>query len=204
MWDGGNFCKTSEKHNRSRSHFGFVRFGIEEAAGLAVLKIEGLKLQGRFLHMKKAAFGRDALGSYSGMAAHPPVVCEARMVGGQTGTWRGSTGDLEVHSGNTGGGHFMSYKATLQRGKREDTERVCIDPPSNIVILGHQDETMDGGHGDEAKAQGVAPVLRSRSHFGFVRFGIEEAVGLAVLKIEGLKLQGRFLYVKKAAFARDA
>ncbi|GAB2301682.1 Serine arginine-rich splicing factor 2 [Dionaea muscipula] len=129
------------KCSRSRSRFGFVRFGSEEAAGMTVLKVDGLKLQDSFLHVKKAVFGRDALGSRSGMAAHPPVVCQARMVGGQTGSWRGSTGDLEVHNGNTGGVHFLSYKAALQRGNKEDTER-----------QGREDETMDGGYGDEAEA----------------------------------------------------
>ncbi|GAB2279256.1 hypothetical protein Dimus_013902 [Dionaea muscipula] len=44
--------------SRSGSKFDLVRFDSEMAAGLAILKVDGLKLKDKFLHVKRAAFGR--------------------------------------------------------------------------------------------------------------------------------------------------
>ncbi|GAB2289606.1 hypothetical protein Dimus_023915 [Dionaea muscipula] len=46
------------KRTRFRARFGFVRFNTEEATGIAIRNADDTKWMGRFLHVKRAAFGR--------------------------------------------------------------------------------------------------------------------------------------------------
>ncbi|GAB2302485.1 hypothetical protein Dimus_036494, partial [Dionaea muscipula] len=45
------------KRGKTRTIFGFVRFDSEVSTGLAVLKVDGMLLKGKFLHVMCAAFG---------------------------------------------------------------------------------------------------------------------------------------------------
>ncbi|GAB2286033.1 hypothetical protein Dimus_020456, partial [Dionaea muscipula] len=137
------------KCNRSGSRFGFVRLRSDASAGVAVLKVDGLKLHGRFLHMNKAAFGRDALGSRLGMVAHPPAMYQVRKSRGQTGTWRDSKGDPEDHYGRERRRlHFVlhdSFTWGKEGGHREDGwglrfSALKIDRTRRQVVFEHEDD----------------------------------------------------------------
>ncbi|GAB2287884.1 hypothetical protein Dimus_022239 [Dionaea muscipula] len=60
----GSFIDVFIPRKRSRAgfRFGFIRFDSETAAGLTVLRVDGLKWKDKFLHVKRVAFGKAAPG----------------------------------------------------------------------------------------------------------------------------------------------
>ncbi|GAB2265972.1 hypothetical protein Dimus_001003 [Dionaea muscipula] len=107
----------SLKRSRVGARFGFMWFNSDEAADLVVLKTDGLKWKDKYLHVKRAAFGRIKVGSRSRTEALFRLRRED-LREGFANDEGGSFGRQGMQWRHSGEGKFVPYKAAFLSAKR--------------------------------------------------------------------------------------